>query len=110
MSHTCTVTKTTTASAVYILFTITNCDSCPWLAGIFTLYYWGLNSLYSLADAQKQQFTLRILSQYLNTIDVSKVTSAVQFDITIINYETFFGNSVFQFYNRRAKGYIQVDF
>lgn len=53
MSHTCTVTKTTTASAVYILFTITNCDSCPWLAGIFTLYYWGLNSLYSLADSKQ---------------------------------------------------------
>jgi len=34
------------------------------------------------------------------------VTSAVQYDPTTVNYETFFGNPVFQFNNRRAKGYI----
>lgn len=48
---------------------------------------------------------MRIMSEYLNTIDVSKVQGAIEYDDnTNVVYVAFFGNPRFQFYNRRAKG------
>ncbi|CAD8052806.1 unnamed protein product [Paramecium sonneborni] len=110
LSHTCTVSRSTSGAQVHFLFKITNCDSCPWTNGQFILNFWGLNSQYS-GTVSKSSFDIRIMSEYLNTIDLSKVQGAIDYDDNPdVKYEAFFGNPKFQFYNRRAKGQISVDF
>lgn len=83
--HTCTVAAVTDTATPYFQFKITNCDACPLPAGQITVHQWGIDESSDPLDVNKNvngkqiQYHIRVLSEQLNTIDVSKVSSSISF-------------------------------
>lgn len=89
-------------------FSITNCLTCPIVAGDFLLTLWGID-MPNVAGTDVS-FQMFLLSASLNTIDQSTVAKLLQYDNTATPVEMKFENLNLAMRNKRTRGEISFDF